>query len=83
MKGTDNKDEESIYQHSGLKNISVFNPKGSSSNFIDTFKALVEQDLKHMNNNQRRAKRDIWAGIIWAGIKELVKQKRSCNSAHR
>lgn len=45
---------ETTHAQSGLKNKSMFNPKPYSQKYIDVFKNLVQEDVKHIQSNKKK-----------------------------
>lgn len=46
--------EQTIFEHSGLKNKPTFNPKPYSNKFIDVFKNMVQEDIRKIKSNKKR-----------------------------
>lgn len=63
--------EENQFQHTQLRNKSVFNPKVANNHFSEVFKNLVEQDLDELKIVSGRRKQ-----YIEQGLKALEKNKR-------
>lgn len=48
-KANGNKDKDTTYQHSNLRNASTFNPKNKGNEFLQGNKTMVENDIKKIN----------------------------------
>lgn len=61
--------KEEIFQHTSLRNKSLFNPPVSDNGHIEVFKKMVVEDLQSMQLKKREAKN------IEIGIKRLENRK--------
>lgn len=61
------KNPSTEYQHSGLRNASVFNPNNKNNEFLEVYRVMVENDIKEIKiKDKSKSPRDIEEGLeIW------------------